>query len=195
VLFPAGFHSEPERGFRYPSVGIPASVEYLLMSALNIILNLILVMVATTDAGGSLFRGLQGCVIWDCSHRCHRTSVVSVVGAAYGAKHFRKICVAHTFSIIFGLSIAFSVSILTGIFAYPIASVFSYSHQSAHLYPAIAAFIGSCAFLSLCAAGSPVVFPVPGCRERTDFPFPDVHEKPCVCRSLCIPVRNPHGHG
>jgi len=46
----------------------------------------------------------------------------------------------------FGLAIALSVSILTGIFAYPIASVFSYSQQSAHLYPAIAAFIGVMCF-------------------------------------------------
>jgi Na+-driven multidrug efflux pump len=74
------------------------------------------------------------------------TSVVSVVGAAYGARHYEKIRVAHTFSIIFGLAIALSVSILTGIFASPIASVFSYSQQSAHLYPTIAMFIGVMCF-------------------------------------------------
>ena len=127
-------------------VGIPASVEYLLMSALNIILNLILVMVATTDAVAVFSVGFRVVSFGIVPIVAIGTSVVSVAGAAYGAKHFGKIRVAHTFSIIFGLAIAFSVSILTWIFAYPIASVFSYSQESAHLYPAIAAFIGVMCF-------------------------------------------------
>ena len=128
------------------SVGIPASVEYLLMSALNIILNLILVMVATTDAVAVFSVGFRVVSFGIVPIVAIGTSVVSVVGAAYGARHYEKIRVAHTFAIMFGLAIALSVSILTGIFAYPIASVFSYSQQSAHLYPAIAAFIGVMCF-------------------------------------------------
>jgi putative MATE family efflux protein len=127
-------------------VGIPASVEYLLMSALNIILNLILVMVATTDAVAVFSVGFRVVSFGIVPIVAIGTSVVSVVGAAYGARHFEKIRVAHTFSIIFGLAIALAISILTGIFAYPIASVFSYSPESAHLYPAIAAFIGVMCF-------------------------------------------------
>ena len=128
------------------SVGIPASVEYLLMSALNIILNLILVMVATTDAVAVFSVGFRIVSFGIVPIVAIGTSVVSVAGAAYGARHYEKIRVAHTFSIMFGLAIALSVSILTGIFASPIASVFSYSQQSAHLYPAIAAFIGVMCF-------------------------------------------------
>jgi putative MATE family efflux protein len=128
------------------SVGIPASVEYLLMSALNIILNLILVMVATTDAVAVFSVGFRVVSFGIVPVVAIGTSVVSVVGAAYGARHYEKIRVAHTFSILFGLAIALSVSILSGIFAYPVASVFSYSQQSAHLYPAIAAFIGVMCF-------------------------------------------------
>jgi putative MATE family efflux protein len=128
------------------SVGIPASVEYLLMSALNIILNLILVMVATTDAVAVFSVGFRVVSFGIVPIVAIGTSVVSVAGAAYGAKHFGKIRVAHTFSIIFGLAIALGVSILTWVFAYPIASVFSYSQESAHLYPAIAAFIGVMCF-------------------------------------------------
>ena len=127
-------------------VGIPASVEYLLMSALNIILNLILVMVATTDAVAVFSTGFRVVSFGIVPIVAIGTSVVSVVGAAYGARHYEKIRVAHTFSIIFGLAIALGVSILTWIFAYPIASVFSYSQESAHLYPAIAAFIGVMCF-------------------------------------------------
>jgi putative MATE family efflux protein len=127
-------------------VGIPASVEYLLMSALNIILNLILVMVATTDAVAVYSTGFRVVSFGIVPIVAIGTSVVSVVGAAYGAKHFRKIRIAHTFSILFGLAIALGVSLLTWVFAYPIASIFSYSQESAHLYPAIAAFIGVMCF-------------------------------------------------
>jgi len=127
-------------------VGIPASVEYLLMSALNIILNLILVMVATTDAVAVYSTGFRVVSFGIVPIVAIGTSVVSVVGAAYGARQYEKIRVAHTFSIIFGLAIALGISILTGIFACPIASVFSYSQESAHLYPAIAAFIGVMCF-------------------------------------------------
>ena len=127
-------------------VGIPASVEYLLMSALNIILNLILVMVATTDAVAVYSTGFRVVSFGIVPIVAIGTSVVSVVGAAYGARHYEKIRVAHTFSIMFGLAIALGISILTWIFACPIASVFSYSPESAHLYPAIAAFIGVMCF-------------------------------------------------
>lgn len=127
-------------------VGIPASVEYLLMSALSIILNLILVIVATTDAVAVFSVGFRIVSYGIVPVVAIGTSVVSVVGAAYGAQQFGKIRVAHTFSIIFGLAIALSVSVLTGAFAGPIASLFSYSQESSHLYPEIAAFIGVMCF-------------------------------------------------
>ncbi len=127
-------------------VGIPASVEYLLMSLLSVYLNLILVMVATTDAVAVYSTGFRVVSFGIVPIVAIGTSVVSVAGAAYGAKQFRKIRVAHTFSILLGLAIALSVSVLTWVFAYPIASLFSYSQESAHLYPEIAAFIGVMCF-------------------------------------------------
>ena len=124
------------------NVGIPASVEYVLMSVLSIILNLILVIVATTDAVAVFSVGFRVVSYGIVPIVAIGTSVVSVVGAAYGARHYEKIRVAHTFSILFGIALALCVSLLTWVFAYPIASIFSYSQESAHLYPAIAAFIG-----------------------------------------------------
>jgi len=127
-------------------VGIPASAEFLLMSVLSIILNLILVIVTTTDAVAVFSVGFRIVSYGITPIVAIGTSVVSVAGAAYGAKHFGKIRVVHTFSIIFGLAIALCVSAITFVFAYPIASLFSYSAESAHLYPAIAAFIGVMCF-------------------------------------------------
>jgi putative MATE family efflux protein len=123
-------------------VGIPASVEYLMMSVLSIILNLILVLVATTDAVAVYSVGFRIVSYGIVPIVAIGTSVVSVAGAAYGAKQYEKIRVAHTFSILLGLGIALCVSLLMWVFAYPIASIFSYSQESAHLYPTIAAFIG-----------------------------------------------------
>ena len=124
------------------NVGIPASVEYMLMSVLCIILNLILVIVANTDAVAVFSTGFRVVSYGIVPIVAIGMSVVSVVGAAYGARHYEKIRVAHTFSILFGLALALCVSLLTWVFAYPIASIFSYSQESAHLYPGIVAFIG-----------------------------------------------------
>ena len=124
------------------NVGIPASVEYMLMSVLCIILNLILVIVANTDAVAVFSVGFRIVSYGIVPIVAIGTSVVSVVGAAYGARHYEKIRVAHTFSILIGIALALCVSLLTWVFAYPIASIFSYSQESAHLYPSIAAFIG-----------------------------------------------------
>jgi putative MATE family efflux protein len=127
-------------------VGIPASVEYLLMSALSIVLNLMLVMVATTDAVAVFSVGFRVVSYGIVPIVAIGTAVVSVAGTAYGAKQFAKIRISHTFSILFGLAIALCVSSITWIFASPIASIFSYSQESAHLYPGIAAFIGVMCF-------------------------------------------------
>ena len=123
-------------------VGIPASIEFLLMALLSVILNLILIIVADTDAVAVFSVGFRVVSYGIVPIVAIGTSVVSVVGAAYGARHYEKIGVAHTFSILVGLALALCVSLLTWVFAYPIASIFSYSQESAHLYPTIAAFIG-----------------------------------------------------
>ena len=112
------------------------------MSVLSVILNLMLVMVANTDAVAVFSVGFRVVSYGIVPIVAIGTSVVSVVGAAFGARHYEKIRVAHTFSILFGIALALCVSLLTWVFVYPIASIFSYSQESAHLYPTIAAFIG-----------------------------------------------------
>jgi Na+-driven multidrug efflux pump len=74
------------------------------------------------------------------------TAVISVAGAAYGARKFENIRVAHTFSITLGIAIALFISALTYIFARQIAVIFTYSADSAHLAPEIAAFLAVMCF-------------------------------------------------
>lgn len=124
------------------TVGVPASVEYLAMSILSIILNLVLVAVATTDAVAVFSVGFRVLSFGIIPVVAIGTAVVSVVGAAYGARHYEKIRITHTFGILFGIGIALCVSVITWVFAYQIASIFSYSSESAHLYPDIAALLG-----------------------------------------------------
>jgi putative MATE family efflux protein len=122
-------------------VGIPASVEYLAMSILSIILNLILVAVANTDAVAVFSVGFRVMSFGIVPVVAIGTAVVSVVGATYGARHYDKIRISHTFGILFGIGIALCVSVITWVFAYQIAAIFSYSPESANLYPDIVALI------------------------------------------------------
>ncbi len=124
------------------NVGIPASVDYLAMSILSIILNLILVTVATTDAVAVFSVGFRVMLFGIGPVIAIGTAVVSVVGAAYGARHYANIRISHTFGILFGTGTALFVSLVTWVFAYQIASIFSYSTESAQLFPDIAALLG-----------------------------------------------------
>jgi len=69
------------------------------------------------------------------------TAVISVAGASYGARQFEKIRIVHSFSILLGIAIAIVISIITFVFAPQIATIFTYSPDSAHLAPGIAAFL------------------------------------------------------
>ncbi|MDD1701755.1 MAG: MATE family efflux transporter [Methanoregula sp.] len=123
------------------TVGIPASVEFLAMSILSIIINWMLVLVANTDAVAVFSVGFRVVSFGIVPVVATGTAVVSVVGAAYGARQIDRIRETHRFAILFGILIALCVSVITWVFAYQIAAIFSYSQEGAHLYPTIAAFI------------------------------------------------------
>ena len=124
-------------------VGLPASVEFLLMSILSIFINGLLVAVAGTDAVAVYTAGWRVVLFAIIPLVAIGTSVISVAGAAYGARQFNKILTSHTFSIALGVAISLAISALTFVFARQIAAVFSYSADSAHLAPEIAAFLAT----------------------------------------------------
>jgi putative MATE family efflux protein len=127
-------------------VGLPASTEFFLMSILSIIINFMLVLVAGTDAVAVYTAGWRLVMFAIIPLVGIAMSVVSVVGAAYGGRHYEKLPVIHHFSILFGLAIAIFTSVITWIFAHQIADVFTYSQEGAALAPTIAAFIGIMCF-------------------------------------------------
>jgi len=127
-------------------VGLPASFEFFLMSVLAIFINSLLVQVAGTDAVAVYTAGWRVVFFAIIPLIAIGTSVISVAGAAYGAREFRKILTAHTFSVTLGIAISLVISVLTFVFASQIALIFTYSPDSAHLAPEIAAFLATMCF-------------------------------------------------
>ncbi len=127
-------------------VGLPASVEFFLMSVLAIFINSLLVQVAGTDAVAIYTAGWRVVFFAIIPIIAIGTSVISVAGAAYGARQFAKIRTAHTFSITLGVAISLVISAITFVFARQIAVIFTYSPDSAHLAPEIAAFLATMCF-------------------------------------------------
>lgn len=135
-------------------VGLPASLEFVLMSALAIIVNWMLVLTAGTDAVAVYTAGWRVVLFAIIPVVAIGMSVVSVAGAAYGARQFSKLQVAHRFGTAFGAGIGISLGVLTYLFADQIAWIFAYSPESAPLAPMIAAFLGTmCFFFPFVAPG------------------------------------------
>jgi putative MATE family efflux protein len=127
-------------------VGLPASVEFFLMSILAIFINGLLVATAGTDAVAVYTAGWRVVFFAIIPIVAIGTSVISVAGAAYGARQFLKLRTVHNFSIMLGVAISLAVSAITFIFAQQIALIFSYSPESAHLMPEIALFLATMCF-------------------------------------------------
>jgi putative MATE family efflux protein len=127
-------------------VGLPASVEFFLMAILAIFINSLLVATAGTDAVAVYTAGWRVVFFAIIPMIAISTAVISVAGAAYGARRFESIRIVHTFSITLGIAIALVISVITYIFARQIAVIFTYSPESAHLAPEIAAFLAIMCF-------------------------------------------------
>jgi putative MATE family efflux protein len=127
-------------------VGFPASVEFFLMAILAIFINGLLVATAGTDAVAVYTAGWRVVFFAIIPMIALSTAVISVAGAAYGARKFENIRTAHTFSVTLGIAISLVISAITYIFASQIAVIFTYSADSAHLGPEIAAFLAIMCF-------------------------------------------------
>ncbi|MEI8330299.1 MAG: MATE family efflux transporter [Methanomicrobiales archaeon] len=127
-------------------VGLPASFEFFLMAILAIFINGLLVATAGTDAVAIYTAGWRVVFFAVIPLIAISTSVISVAGAAYGARQFAKLRTVHTFSVSLGIAISLVISALTFLFAQQIAVIFTYSPDSAHLAPEIAAFLATMCF-------------------------------------------------
>jgi len=106
-------------------VGIPASFQQLSMSFTMIFLNLIIVGVAGQDGVAIYQTGWRVVTIAVLPLIGIATAVVSVTGAAYGAREYTKLKMSHQYAIKMGLVIEIVVALATFLLAPAIALVFS----------------------------------------------------------------------
>jgi putative MATE family efflux protein len=122
-------------------VGVPASLEYVFMSILSIIVNIVLVMVAGTDAVAVYTSGWRLVMFAVIPELAISTTLVAIVGASFGSRNYRKLQTAHGYSVRLGLIIAAAMTGLILMFAPQIAYLFAYTEASAYLAPEIATFL------------------------------------------------------
>ncbi|EJG06646.1 MATE efflux family protein [Methanofollis liminatans DSM 4140] len=135
------FSPDPSTIIDILKVGLPASLEFFLMSALAIIINSLLVGISGTDAVAIYTTGWRVVMFAIIPFVGISTAVVSVGGAAYGARKYEHLKTAHTFSVGLGVVIAIAMSAITWLVAPQIALIFTYSPESAHLAPGIVVFL------------------------------------------------------
>jgi len=138
------FHPQTMRDIL--GVGLPAGLEFVLMSAVVIVNNALLVTVSGTDTVAIYASGWRVVMFAIVPLVGIGTSLVAVTGAAYGSREFDKIRVAHRYAIKLGVAIAGFVSVVTWLFAPQIAGLFTYSPESAALAPGFILFFHTMVF-------------------------------------------------
>lgn len=122
-------------------VGLPASAESLVMSVLGILLNLILVITGGAEAVAVYTAGWRVVMMAMILPIGIGTASITVAGAAYGAKKYDNLKMALNYGAKLGFGIAIIVGLILYIFSGYIATIFTYSPQTAYLAPQIAAFL------------------------------------------------------
>ncbi|MGB9845510.1 MATE family efflux transporter [Methanothermobacter tenebrarum] len=122
-------------------VALPASVEFLVISMGTAILNIIFVAVAGTDAVAIYSAGWRVVMIGFVPLISIGAGTITVAGVAYGARKYKNLSIAHSYSIKIGMLVAIATSILTFILAPYISMIFTYSPQTSHLSPLITEFL------------------------------------------------------
>jgi putative MATE family efflux protein len=122
-------------------VGIPASLEQLIMAALSVTVNYMLTLVSGSTAVAVYTAGWRIISLGLLPAIGVGTAAITVAGVAYGAKKYENIRTACRYSVKLGLISSIIVCIVLFVFANQVAYIFSYSEASAHLEPLIASFI------------------------------------------------------
>ena len=122
-------------------VGIPASLEQLILSALTIVVNFMLTMVSGPVAVAVYTAGWRVINLGMLPAIGIGTAAISVSGVAYGARKYENLRVTARYAVKVALIASVIVCIILNIFANQIAFIFSYSENSAQLAPMIASFM------------------------------------------------------
>jgi Na+-driven multidrug efflux pump len=122
-------------------VGIPASLEQLVLSVLTIFVNYMLTIVSGPMAVAVYTAGWRIISIGMLPAIGVGTAAISVAGVAYGSRKYENLRVTLRYAVKIGLISSIVVCAILYLFAPQIALIFSYSESSAQLAPLIAAFL------------------------------------------------------
>jgi putative MATE family efflux protein len=122
-------------------VGIPASLEQLVLSVLTIFVNYMLTIVSGPTSVAVYTAGWRIVNIGMLPAIGIGTAAISVAGVAYGARKYENLRVTARYAVKVALIASIIVCIILYVFANQIALIFSYSENSAGLAPMIAGFL------------------------------------------------------
>jgi putative MATE family efflux protein len=137
------------RGFRFDkqvirdifAVGFPASLLQLSMAIMLFIMNIIVDYISGTDGVAVFSAGWSVAMTASMPLLGMATAVVSVCGAAYGAREYKKLDIAHLYALKIGILIETSIALATFIFAPAITLAFTTSSDMVHLGDDITVFL------------------------------------------------------
>ena len=122
------------------NVAIPSTTENLIFSALGIIENYLLVMVAGTIAVATYTAGMRLIQLSTIPLIGFGTALLTVAGASYGARNYKKLQDSFYYTLKLGLLVSTLIAVIFFVFAPQISMIFSYS-SNAELAPRIAQLI------------------------------------------------------
>lgn len=123
------------------SVGIPASLEMMIMASSIFIFNTIISGIGGSD-GVAIFSTGQRLIFFSMVPlMAIASTIVTVVGSAYGAKNVDYMSRAHLYGIKLGVIIGFIMTVIFMLFSNQLAYIFTYSPQTAYLHGPIANFL------------------------------------------------------
>ena len=124
-------------------VGLPSSVMMISMSFMMLIMNAIIVMVTAgnTDGVAIYSTGWRVVSIAVLPTMGIATALVPVSGAAFGARSFEKVSIAHLYAVKIGFLMETVIAVATFIFAPQIAAVFTHAEEAARIASGLTTFL------------------------------------------------------
>jgi putative MATE family efflux protein len=135
-------------------ISVPASAQQLSMSLSMIFLNAIIVLVSNTDGVAVYSTGWRIATIAMAPLMGMAMAIISVTGAAIGARDYVKAKIALSYSTRLGFLIECAIGALLFIFATPIAYLFTQSEGGTHITADLAHFLRvMCLFYPIASLG------------------------------------------
>lgn len=123
------------------SVGFPSSLAQLSMSLAMVILNVVVIKAGGTDGVAVFTSGWRIVMLGTIPLLGMATGVVSVTGAAFGAKNKYKLKTAFFYAVKIGVLIELAAGILVAVFAGQISYIFSYSKEASRIQEQLVVFL------------------------------------------------------